>query len=180
MTEKLFDLQREKYELDAFLSTVLEETVFLPIKDNLQAEEKISPSAENDFALKAAREKENKFKLISPGEWSNANMREGEPVGRVEKTRFDETTQSDGHGRAKTSPRQEKRTSTKPMPEKTINKVNTKVYDFAPEKKNTGIGKWIWILILLMLALFAVYFWIYPECISKTLEMIKSYSVLFF
>ena len=160
MTEKLFDLQREKRELDAFLSTVLEETVFLPIKDNLQAEEKLFSSTENDFALKAVPEQENKFPSISRDDWKNTNTREGEPLGKVEKIRFDETTQSDGQGRDKTSPRQEKRTSAKLMLEKKLNKINAKVYDFAPEKKNTGMGKWIWILILLLLVLFAGYFWI--------------------
>ncbi len=63
--------------------------------------------------------------------------------------------------------------STKPAPGKKTDKAG--VYDCEPEKKSAGTGKWIWILIILLVALLIGYFWLYPERGGKTMEIIQSY-----
>jgi len=72
-------------------------------------------------------------------------------------------------------PQEEKKAVEKPAPERKKEKTNA--YDFAPEGKSTGIGKWvaIGVIILLVIAALAGYLWLYPERVSKTIEIIKSY-----
>jgi len=92
--------------------------------------------------------------------------------------RSDETTTADKPLPATMSPPEEEKMPARPAPEK--KKSKTSAYDFAPEKKSTAVGKWVWIgiLIILLMASLVGYFWFYPERGSKTVELIKSYIPL--
>jgi hypothetical protein len=93
-------------------------------------------------------------------------------------TRFDETTQSDEPVMSKTPPPEEEKIPPKPAPEKKAKKTNA--YDFAPENKSTGMGKWLWagISILLLIAALVGYFLFSPLQGGKIMEVIKSYIPL--
>ncbi len=92
--------------------------------------------------------------------------------------RSDEATTADEPLSATMSPPEEEKIPARPAPEK--KKDKTSAYDFAPEKKSTAVGKWVWIgiLIILLMASLVGYFWLYPERGSKTVELIKSYIPL--
>ncbi len=103
-----------------------------------------------------------------------ADAQGAKPLGSFDPmTGFDKTTKSDGHGLANTHLPEEKKILTKPAPENKTGSAHA--YDFAPEKKSAGIGRWIWILIIPLIALLIGYFWLYPERGGKTIEIIKSY-----
>lgn len=93
-------------------------------------------------------------------------------------TRFDETAKSDEPVLAEEIEPEEKAIAKKTQPEKKTKK--TGVYDFAPEKTSSGIGKWIWIgmAIILFVALFVGYFLFSPDRGGKMLNVIKSYIPL--
>jgi hypothetical protein len=237
--KELFDLKREKRELDAFLSTIAEPAASLPIKGLVQTKEALSALAENKSLPEAARrepsglelemaalkleeapvqpnhedetltpadnefipkftdpislkpaeknvpghEKMPSLTLLDEGKKTEALPQITDAQGAQPQesyamlTQIDETTKSDRQELTRTSPPEEKKILTKPVPEKKTDKAVDKAnaYDFAPEKKSAGIGKRIWILIILLLALLIGYFWFYPERGSKTIESIKSY-----
>lgn len=86
-------------------------------------------------------------------------------------TRFDGTIKYEGPALTEASLKEEKKPSAGMEPEKGIGKAGSPdlppekkvdksdAYDFAPKKKGIGKGKWLGILIVLLLLLMAGYFW---------------------
>ena len=237
--KELFDLQREKRELDAFLSTFVETDASLSHENIIQPKETSSYSAEIKLELESAPREISGLEMETPapkfeeagGESGyeekvfvpdDQEMRSGltdtmairppepmqeretapsfEPFEEEKKaeiptertdvqdtqtpedfetaTRFDETTQSDEPVMSKTPPPEEEKIPPKPAPEKKAKKTNA--YDFAPENKSTGMGKWLWagISILLLIAALVGYFLFSPLQGGKIMEVIKSYIPL--
>ena len=89
-------------------------------------------------------------------------------------TRFDGTTKSDKQASPDTLLTEIKKTTTEGIEvEKKVDQPSP--YDFAPEKKKVGMGKRIFYLIILLVALLAGYFWLYPERGSESIDAVKSY-----
>jgi hypothetical protein len=237
---ELFDLKREKRELDAFLTTIAEPAASLSAKDVAATTEALSASAENKPAsedthrapsgleleempvLKLEEEpvrpiQEEKALLPDENEFPSENTdtvslppiaatpperetapsslmleEENKPEALPEisdapgieplerfaaATPFEETAKFDEPVLPETPPPEEKIILTKPAPEKKKSKANA--YDFAPEKKSVSTGKRIWILIILLIALLVGYLVIYPEPVSKAIEIIKPYIPVF-
>ena len=93
-------------------------------------------------------------------------------------TRFDETPPSDEPVMPKTPPPEEEKIPPKKAPEKKAKKTNA--YDFAPENKSTGMGKWLWIgiSVILLIAVLVGFFLFSPLQDGKLMDVIKSYISL--
>jgi hypothetical protein len=168
---ELFDLKREKKEQEAFLSTFADAATSLPVKGIVQTKGPRPSLAEKNSVLEAAYGELDGLELEMPAITDAQGAKPLESFDLM--TRFDETTKSDGHGLANTHMPEEKKILTKQVPENKTGKA--RAYDFAPEMKSAGIGRWIWILIIPLIVLFIGYFWLYPERGGKTIEIIKSY-----
>ena len=171
---ELFNLKREKKEQEASLSTFADAATSLPEKNIVQTKGTRPSLAEKKSVPETARGELDGLDLKIP---EIADAQGAKPLESFDPmTRFDETTKPDGHVLANTHLPEKKKISAKPTPEKKTDKAHA--YDFAPEKKRAGMGKWIWILIIPLIALLIGYFWLYPERGGKTTEIIKS-DILF-
>lgn len=234
---ELFDLRREKRELDAFLSTIAEATEPHPLEDIVRPQEPFSspadslsvsepaeraastlnldlsrleleetpaqpvpeervsmpgdlevpPRASDSMSLEpeearvlasettpadVPQEEERKPEVPS----EENDVPRTEPPESYEPTRPAATVVSDERISTGAPVREDKPISGQPAPGKKKEK-KTNAYDFAPEKKSTGIGKWLWIgvLIIVLIASLIGYFWFNPERGGRTADLIKSY-----
>lgn len=93
-------------------------------------------------------------------------------------TRLDKTASSGEPVMPKAPPPEEEKIPPKKAPEKKVKKTNA--YDFAPEQKSTGMGKWIGIgiSIILLIAALVGFFLFSPLQGGKLMNVIKSYISL--
>jgi len=203
-TEEI-DLKREKKELEEFLSTIAEDEALLPeenvftsgdildsspkdqpVPDEVSAAPEVrgeTPATDDEALLPAAAETEGvkppedaaevldqALSGETPPEWkepaATALPEEGVvsvPLDSIETmVRFDEPKESAGRAA---------------LPEK----LRTSGVDLQPQKAGDGILYWIGMaaafLIVMILALLAGYFWVYPERGLQTIDLVKAFLV---
>lgn len=161
-----------------------EEKVFVPddheirsgLTDTIVIKPPEMPAQERETAPSFAPFEEEKKAEIPPErtDAEGAQM----PENFETMTRFDEITPSDGPGMPKTPPPEEEKIPPKKAPEKKAKKTNA--YDFAPENKSTGMGKWLWIgiSVIVLIAALVGYFLFSPLQGGKMIDVIKSYISL--
>jgi len=169
--KELFNFKREKKQQEASLTTFTDAAMSLPVKVIVPTKEPHPSSAEKNSMPETAHGEQDGLELKMPEITDAPSVKPLESCDPM--TGFDETTKSDEHGLANMRLPEKKKISTKPAPKNKAGKAHA--YDFAPEKKRAGVGRWIWILIIPLIALLIGYFWLYPERGGKTIEIIKSY-----